>query len=437
MDVLEDERGVSTVVGAILVFAILIIALSIYHAQVVPAENEKVELRHYQNVQGDLQEVRNAIRSVDEGDSPRSVRVQLGTAYPSRVFAVQPPGAGGRLSTGTIGSGRIEIWGGSGPVEEGAVCGFGPPTTTKSIVYTPHYNYLGGTPPIYYENSVLYRMTGDGAVILESGQTLVSGSTIHVMPLLGNLSRGGTGSTVVDFYGDATGSTLVDGPLTVTIPTRLSDETWERLLNDSTSRVEEVTMNTSRPSAVDIVLESGTYRVACTPVGVGTHPNVNPTVHTDQNDTGGDINPSGQGAIILENESRDDNVVTITLNNTGSSDVRIQRARINFYQDVKAEGGNKPSNGNGSGGGNTDQKVPHYAILQNPDGEETVELPFGRGYRSLDPEIEVPGQTASRPSLAFKDSDEDDAKIDSSDWFVLSLDYSDGSTATYFVQVPK
>jgi len=88
-------------VGAVLLFATIIIALSVYQATVVPAENSDVEYRHSQQVQGQLVDVRNALVATAETGDARPATVSLGTEYPNRVFLVNPPPAAGTLRTDT------------------------------------------------------------------------------------------------------------------------------------------------------------------------------------------------------------------------------------------------------------------------------------------------------------------------------------------------
>ncbi|ESS06155.1 MAG: hypothetical protein A07HB70_01704 [uncultured archaeon A07HB70] len=87
----EDRRGVTVQIGAILLFGVLIVALSTYQAVAVPAENEQVEFNHNQAVQQDMLELRSALLQTGAGGRGQSVSVSLGTTYPSRVLLVNPP----------------------------------------------------------------------------------------------------------------------------------------------------------------------------------------------------------------------------------------------------------------------------------------------------------------------------------------------------------
>ncbi|MFC6976212.1 hypothetical protein ACFQL1_18425 [Halomicroarcula sp. GCM10025709] len=64
MEFVGDERSQSIQVGAVLLFAVLIIAFSTYQAFVVPDQNRQIEFNHNQEVQQQLQDLRNAIVSM-------------------------------------------------------------------------------------------------------------------------------------------------------------------------------------------------------------------------------------------------------------------------------------------------------------------------------------------------------------------------------------
>ena len=94
-----DARGVSEVIGFLLVFGFIIILLSINQAQVVPQENAEIEFKHSEEVQNDLIEVRSSISTAGQADVSQFPTVKLGTNYPTRTFALNPSSATGTLQT--------------------------------------------------------------------------------------------------------------------------------------------------------------------------------------------------------------------------------------------------------------------------------------------------------------------------------------------------
>ncbi|MFC6733256.1 hypothetical protein ACFQH3_03725 [Haladaptatus sp. GCM10025707] len=90
-----DSRGQAIQIGAILLFATLIIALSLYQANVVPQNNKDVEFNHNLRVLDQLEDMRNAIVRTAATGTEQPVSITLGTQYDERVFAVNPGPPGG------------------------------------------------------------------------------------------------------------------------------------------------------------------------------------------------------------------------------------------------------------------------------------------------------------------------------------------------------
>ena len=98
----HDRRGQSVVVGTVILFGFLILALASYQAFAVPAQNNAAEFEHSQDVQSDMQDLRASlldVRDARENPYQRPVRVGIGFRYDSRLFAVNPPPPEGALTT--------------------------------------------------------------------------------------------------------------------------------------------------------------------------------------------------------------------------------------------------------------------------------------------------------------------------------------------------
>ncbi|MEF8894614.1 MAG: hypothetical protein V5A26_11270, partial [Halodesulfurarchaeum sp.] len=95
----RDSRAVSGVVGFIMIFAIIVILMSINQAQIVPMENSEIEFQHFEDVRNDMVEVRSSISEAGQADVSQYPTVKLGTNYPTRIFAVNPPPPSGTLET--------------------------------------------------------------------------------------------------------------------------------------------------------------------------------------------------------------------------------------------------------------------------------------------------------------------------------------------------
>ncbi|WP_436906801.1 hypothetical protein [Halosimplex marinum] len=321
-----DDRGQSIQIGAVILFAALILLLSLYQATVVPQQNEQVEFDHSQQVQSDLLDLRNAVTSMFGESASRSVSIRLGTSYPSRVLAVNPPPVSGSLRTdGTAESGVYfglanavaldretdDFWNGTGPLRE---------YSTGAVVYRPSYNEYGQPPRTVYDSTVLYdNFTFEGATIAHSDQTLIDGSTISLVALNGSLQRSSSGSTAVDVRPVSASSTTVtvenkDAELiTIRTATRLPNSTWTELLADESN----VTgWETSALTGVDgfrmleVELKPGTYELRMAKAGVGTRVNrTEPAYLTGVRGNGSTVPENGSQRFVVELRDRYNNPV--------------------------------------------------------------------------------------------------------------------------------
>jgi hypothetical protein len=273
----HDDRGVSTIIGAVFVFAFLVLALSANQVTVVPAENAQVEFSHNQEVRDDLISARGAIVAASYPQQDGSVTVRLGTQYPSRVFAVNPPPVRGRLTTTALEPIEVENGGGTSKdvcvgSEEG-----------RTLTYTGDYNEFNA-PTTVYENTFLYnQQTSDGS----TGEALLSGPSIYfdtdgnagsinLVALRNDYSASGTDSTSVDFVSGTTKSKEISDP-TITVPTQLEtsaakDAVKERINERTPSGVSVAVTLDANNDRLELDFSGGDFEVFCTPVGVGGAP---------------------------------------------------------------------------------------------------------------------------------------------------------------------
>jgi hypothetical protein len=293
---LEDEHAVSELIGFIFVFAFVIILMSIWQAQVVPVENSKTEFEHYKGVQDDMSQLRSDYVDTAETGTTRSTTVKLGTLYPTRTLFINGPPPQGRIQTEMPSDGTITASGFS----TSQVCGLSSPVKTRSITLNTRYNHLSDSeaPPSTFENTVVYRQTPDGNVIFESDQLLVQGSTLNLYPLTSNISHTGTGGESIDFKGAETGEIEVNGSISLTIPTTLSDEQWEELLKNEPNFGSTQQVGSQR---VKIILSDAAWNVECAAVGAKQAPDV---TNPPQIESGGNNSTGvGDGSISYYDEN--------------------------------------------------------------------------------------------------------------------------------------
>ncbi|THE64221.1 hypothetical protein D8Y22_14260 [Salinadaptatus halalkaliphilus] len=265
-----DERAVTVQIGAVLLLAILFMALALYQVNTVPAENEVVEINHNEEVQGELLETRNTIRSSHGGGSSTSQSVTLGTAYPTRAFAINPGPMAGTLETEPLGKLSIEnanVVDDHGQVSDEWETGY----TTYGLTYSPGYNEYHNAPRTIYEHGSLYNHHYNDETLVVGGQTqfVVDDDEINIVTLQGNYSETGDRTVSIDPRAFSTSSNTVSvasenpNPLTITLPTANPDH-WDETLSETTDHQID-----SNDESVTISLDEGVYSLRMTEVGVG------------------------------------------------------------------------------------------------------------------------------------------------------------------------
>ena len=237
----EVDRGQAIQVGAVLLFGFLVIAFSGYQAFVLPEQNADVEFTHNQEVQQDMLELRNGILGTASTGSGRPVTVTLGTGYPARALATNPPPTSGAVRTVSVGArDRFTVNNTEGQNDETADYWDGTTNRTfdtRAIRYRPSYNELDSAPSTVYEHSVLYnRGARNGGVSTKTEQALVNGRTISLVAVRGEIDRAGGGAVSVDPNPDSAPPRTVSvtdgsGPIQVTLESNLSESTWRELLD--------------------------------------------------------------------------------------------------------------------------------------------------------------------------------------------------------------
>ncbi|WP_134669890.1 hypothetical protein [Halorussus marinus] len=308
-----DDRGVTVQIGAVLLFAILIVLVSTYQATVVPQQNEQVEYNHNQRVHGELQELRDEVYRAAATGTGGSATVSLGTRYPERALFVNPAPPSGRLATSADASLRIRNAAATGEVGD-YWDGTARPYPTRGLTYEPRYSVYQDPPTTVYRNGVLYNRFADATVTL-AGQRLVQGDRISVVTLDGTVSESTNGVASVNVRPvSATTRTVSvqnsapDEDLTIVVPTQLDAGEWEGLLEgeldeDGTdpdkhvSAVEPV----AGEDAVRVVLEPGTYDLQMAEVGVGSDASeTSPTYAVDVDGDGAVVREDGTRRVVVE-----------------------------------------------------------------------------------------------------------------------------------------
>lgn len=272
-----DQRAVVIQIGAVLLLAALVIAMSGYQATVVPDQNNEIEFNHNQEVQGQLQDLRNGIVSMAGGSRGGSYSVTLGTTYPARTLFVNPGPPSGQLRT--LGTGQIVIENATATASEGgSVQAYWNGTTrtvnTTAFAYRPNYNELEGAPTTVYEHSLLYNAHPTGANTTVTDQVLVDGDEITLVTLEGEIQESSSGTVSVNVRELSASSDAVsitnatDGPIRITVPTR-SPEIWSRALPHNATVVSNTTAAGGDYVLSTIELDPGKYELQMARARIG------------------------------------------------------------------------------------------------------------------------------------------------------------------------
>lgn len=391
----DDDRAQSIQIGAVLLFAVLIILFALYQGFLIPAQNREVEFNHNQQVQGDMVDVRNAILSTRATGQDGYATVRLGTEYPARLVGINPSPPSGSLST--TAQRPIVVEAGGSDVTDAVCPGTG--AGTRMLQYNPTYAEYGGAGTLRYDNSLLYHNFTDGAFLL-TDQRLVQGDTVSIVPLNRSYNAGGSQTVSVEPRAGLVDSSTRTDP-TITLPTRLSETRWEDALAGEVapSAISVSAGADGRNLTLDL---TGEYTIECAPVGLGQSP-----ASGERGDGADGINPAAPGDIRLEEETRiGSDTMRLTFNNTGGKN-NFTAGRINFFD----RQGNTPPEANISAAGD-----PVSATLEVPGD-----------FVDFSPRITLPGDGTETDVLLDFDGNPNNG------WFVLTLELETGETATYFV----
>lgn len=225
------NRAQSTVVGFVLIFGILVLALASFQTSVIPDANGQIEYQSYLDSSDDLTQIQTDVSRAASG-SRVATNVELGTTYPPRVFFINPPPPAGQLETTTrrnltlsnvsaVNSETADFWNGT---EQNY--------SFTSLRFTPGYNEINSEPVV--ANGILTSRDATARSIPLTAQAAIQGTRISLPITQGSVSESGLGVTVISdpvSQSQHTVSVTADQTsgdnITLTIPTQIDAATWE------------------------------------------------------------------------------------------------------------------------------------------------------------------------------------------------------------------
>lgn len=412
MDSRGDDRAVSTVVGAVLIFGIVVTLVATYQSQVVPNQNRAAEFEHSNAVQNDMVELRNAILTAKTSGDKTFATVTLGTRYPNRILAVNPPPPAGTLRTGA--PRPITVSADGSPTN---LCPSGGAIQSRTLRFRPGYNVYQGAPVLTYENTVLYLDFGDEQIPL-TDQDLVrdGGDAVDIVPLNTSLDREGINAASIEpVPGAVREQELTDA--SVTLPTNLSESRWEELLAGDLPAA-NVTVTDG-----NLTLQTGgDIQFSCSPVGLNKVPaggqRSDGTAGTGSGT--GMLNPS---EIALRDVTRSGGTVTAQFNNSAQQDATFTAARMPFVFVSKS---------------NVDANTvdPYDIINANTSQTAKSGLEIGGPLTPLDTDIQLPGN-GTRTDISFSFQNGGNQEFNQGGFLVVTVELANGEFNTYLIEIPS
>ena len=176
----QEERGVSVVIGAMLMLLIVAAMLGTIQAYHVPNWNKDVEYEHLNVVNDDMMTFKSDVEDVASSREPKSSNIHMGVRYPNRMFLANPgPGVAGSLTSDNVPVSIVYT-----------IDGLGDPTITQTYNSNRISYEVQGTvdsPKLVYEHGVIIRDYGGESASADE-QPLIAGGEIYIPVLLGSLT---------------------------------------------------------------------------------------------------------------------------------------------------------------------------------------------------------------------------------------------------------
>ncbi|MFD1647500.1 Ig-like domain-containing protein [Haloarchaeobius litoreus] len=281
-----NDRGVSPVLGGILVFGLVLALLVLAQVSLVPALNQQTEFEHNQRLVDDATEFQGSAYRVATSGGTESVEVGTGVRYRPMAFLVTPAAGNGRVYTeeGTVSvSGAVAADPEAADYWDGGVWS----ESTRTIVFDPAYREYTTAPRTRYEGTVVVN-DFDGTTLLVDEGRLVDGQRVTLLTVDGDLSEESSRSVVLSLRAVSTSTQTVElrnetDPIRLTVPSSLSPDQWkEDVLADqldesglpdgdpSDDRHVLDVIAGPTPGTVTVLLEPGvTYEFTMARLGVG------------------------------------------------------------------------------------------------------------------------------------------------------------------------
>jgi len=221
-DLWKEERGVSPVIGAMLMLLVVVAMWGTIQASFVPDWNKDVEYEHLNMVHDDMMIFKSDVEDVALLEAPKSSDFHMGVRYPNRMFLVNSgAGVAGSLTSENVAVSIVYTIEGN-PVPQNYTY------TSNRITYE-----VQGTidrPKLVYEHGIIINDYGSVSTTTDE-QSLIVGDEIYLPVLLGDLTASSSMENESIAIKPLTLSPAISNVLSVTITLDTDyPEVWEQLL---------------------------------------------------------------------------------------------------------------------------------------------------------------------------------------------------------------
>ena len=274
----RDTRGVSEVIGTILMFGLLISLVVILQVYAVPVHNEKIEFEHNERVQQDLIQLDDEIVETGNSGRPGTTQVELAARYPARFFLLNPPVGAGSIET--LPAGDLVISNAVSASADNYWNGDDRAFTTRAIRYRPNYNEFRNAPVTIYEHGTLVNVF-DSATRGAGDGTFIDGNRITLVTIDGELSLARSSAMALETVPlsapmqSLTVTNASGEKVELTLPTQFSAADWQALLEEQLvsngGSIESAVLTPGTPhNTLTVTLAPGAYELRMARVGVST-----------------------------------------------------------------------------------------------------------------------------------------------------------------------
>jgi FlaG/FlaF family flagellin (archaellin) len=239
----REERGVSVVIGAMLMLLVVAAMWGTIQAFLVPDWNKDVEYEHLNIVHDDMITFKSDVEDVALSGAPKSSDIHMGVRYPNRMFLANPgAGVAGSLTSDNVAVSIVYT-----------IDAPGNPTVNQTYNSNRISYEVQGTidrPKLVYENGVIIRDYGNASATTDE-QALIVGDEIYIPVLIGNLTASSSmemESIALKPLTQSPGSSKIKS-VVITLDT-LYPEVWTQLLAGKSTAATTVSVNQTQSKII-------------------------------------------------------------------------------------------------------------------------------------------------------------------------------------------